>query len=636
MQKISYEAPGKFQESKFEKIHCLTFKSAIDGSKLVAREIANSIKSKKNKPFILGLATGSSPIGVYKELVRIHKTEKLSFKNVITFNLDEYYNISKDEPQSYSAFMNNHLFSQIDIPKKNINIPNGKTKEKDIIDYCKDYEKKIIDCGGIDFQLLGIGRTAHIGFNEPGSNKNSVTRLIALDSITRLDAANEFNGLSMVPEKAITMGIGTIMNAKRIVLLAWGHTKSNIVSRTIEGEISSSAPATFLQNHQNTTFVLDEEASADLTKFKTPWLVKEFTWNDALKKKAIVWLSKKLNKPVLKLTQRDYNKNGLASLIANQGNVYDLNIWIFNELQKTITGWPGGKPYHDDSNRPERANPPKKKVLIFSPHPDDDVISMGGTYARLIDQGHEVHVAYQTSGNIAVSDEEAIKFLDVMDSFAEPNPKGIKIKDLKNQLINKKNDEADPKKIMKLKGLIRKNECIAAGRFLKLPEKNLHFLNLPFYETGFIKKNEPTKNDINITVDLINKIKPHQIFAAGDLADPHGTHRICLDILFNAIKLLKNKNYMKNCWMWLYRGAWEEWEIEDIEMAIPMSPAQVLQKRNSILFHQSQKDKVMFQGNDEREFWLRAEERNKKTAKLYNKLGLAEYEAIEGFKRFYF
>ncbi len=636
MQKISYEAPGKFQESKFEKIHCLTFKSAIDGSKLVAREIANSIKSKKNKPFILGLATGSSPIGVYKELVRIHKTEKLSFKNVITFNLDEYYNISKDEPQSYSAFMNNHLFSQIDIPKKNINIPNGKTKENDIIDYCKDYEKKIIDCGGIDFQLLGIGRTAHIGFNEPGSNKNSVTRLIALDSITRLDAANEFNGLSMVPEKAITMGIGTIMNAKRIVLLAWGHTKSNIVSRTIEGEISSSAPATFLQNHQNTTFVLDEEASADLTKFKTPWLVKEFTWNDALKKKAIVWLSKKLNKPVLKLTQRDYNKNGLASLIANQGNVYDLNIWIFNELQKTITGWPGGKPYHDDSNRPERANPPKKKVLIFSPHPDDDVISMGGTYARLIDQGHEVHVAYQTSGNIAVSDEEAIKFLDVMDSFAEPNPKGIKIKDLKNQLINKKNDEADPKKIMKLKGLIRKNECIAAGRFLKLPEKNLHFLNLPFYETGFIKKNEPTKNDINITVDLINKIKPHQIFAAGDLADPHGTHRICLDILFNAIQLLKNKNYMKNCWMWLYRGAWEEWEIEDIEMAIPMSPAQVLQKRNSILFHQSQKDKVMFQGNDEREFWLRAEERNKKTAKLYNKLGLAEYEAIEGFKRFYF
>ncbi|MDG2396549.1 MAG: glucosamine-6-phosphate deaminase [Flavobacteriaceae bacterium] len=636
MQKISYEAPGKFQESKFEKIHCLTFKSAIDGSKLVAREIANSIKSKKNKPFILGLATGSSPIGVYKELVRIHKTEKLSFKNVITFNLDEYYNISKDEPQSYSVFMNNHLFSQIDIPKKNINIPNGKTKEKDIIDYCKDYEKKIIDCGGIDFQLLGIGRTAHIGFNEPGSNKNSVTRLIALDSITRLDAANEFNGLSMVPEKAITMGIGTIMNAKRIVLLAWGHTKSNIVSKTIEGEISSSAPATFLQNHQNTTFVLDEEASADLTKFKTPWLVKEFTWNDALKKKAIVWLSIKLNKPVLKLTQRDYNKNGLASLIANQGNVYDLNIWIFNELQKTITGWPGGKPYHDDSNRPERANPPKKKVLIFSPHPDDDVISMGGTYARLIDQGHEVHVAYQTSGNIAVSDEEAIKFLDVMYSFAESDPKGIKIKDLKNKLINKKNDEADPKKIMKLKGLIRKYECIAAGRFLKLPEKNLHFLNLPFYETGFIKKNEATKNDINITVDLINKIKPHQIFAAGDLADPHGTHRICLDILFNAIKLLKNKNYMKNCWMWLYRGAWEEWEIEDIEMAIPMSPAQVLQKRNSILFHQSQKDKVMFQDNDERAFWLRAEERNKKTAKLYNKLGLAEYEAIEGFKRFYF
>tara|TARA_B110000116_G_C16785721_1_gene560762 strand:- start:970 stop:2568 length:1599 start_codon:yes stop_codon:yes gene_type:complete len=532
--------------------------------------------------------------------------------------------------------MNTHLFSHIDIPRDNINIPSGEVKEEDVFEYCKNFEKKINDLGGIDFQLLGIGRTAHIGFNEPGSNKNSVTRLIVLDPITREDAANDFNGLNMVPEKAITMGINTIMNAKRIILLAWGHKKSKTVLRSIEGEISSNSPATFLQNHNNTTFILDKEASADLTKHKTPWLVKECKWDHLLKKKAIVWLSKKINKPLLKLTQRDYNENGLASLVAEQGNVYDLNIWIFNKLQRTITGWPGGKPNHDDNFRPERAKPSKKRVLIFSPHPDDDVISMGGTYARLINQGHEVHVAYQTSGNIAVSNEEAIKFIEVMTSFTDSLGQKSLLEITKKEIITKKNDEPESKNVMKIKGLIRKSECIAASRFLSLPESNLHFLNLPFYETGFIKKNEPSNIDVEITCALIKSINPHQIYAAGDLADPHGTHRICLDIIFDSIKILKKKIFMKECWLWLYRGAWQEWDIEDIEMVIPLSPAQVVQKRNSILFHQSQKDKVMFQGNDKREFWLRAEERNKKTAKLYNKLGMAEYEAMEAFKRHYF
>ena len=633
---ISHVTPGKYQESKFEKIHSVVFESASVASKVVAKEIADSIKEKKNKPFVLGLATGSSPIGVYKELVRIHKKEGLSFKNVITFNLDEYYKISRDDNKSYYSFMHRHLFSHIDIPKENINIPDGKISEDKIQDYCVKYENKIKRYGGIDFQLLGIGRTAHIGFNEPGSNINSETRLIALDEITREDASSEFNGLDFVPKKAITMGISTILKSKRIVLLAWGHKKSNIIAETIEGEVSTTAPATFLQNHSNTTFVLDKESSADLTKFKTPWLVKEIKWNNNKKKKAIIWLSKLVKKPVLKLTQRDYKENGLANLVDSEFNVYDLNIWMFNELQKTITGWPGGKPKHDDTNRPERALPSRKRIIIFSPHPDDDVISMGGTYARLIDQGHDVHVAYQTSGNIAVSNEDTEKFIEVMYSFISSPDVKKGLKSVKDELRKKKIGDADSENIMKLKGLIRKSECIAAANYLKLPEKNLHFLNLPFYETGYIKKNDPTYKDIKCVYSLIESIKPHQIYAAGDLADPHGTHRICLDIIFDSLKKLKNKKFMRACWLWLYRGAWQEWEIEEIDMAIPMSPAQVIQKRNSILCHQTQKDKVMFQGNDEREFWLRAEERNNNTANLYNKLGLAEYQAIEAFKRFYY
>tara|TARA_B100001059_G_scaffold84518_2_gene82549 strand:+ start:7238 stop:9157 length:1920 start_codon:yes stop_codon:yes gene_type:complete len=634
--KISHEAPGKFEVSRFEKIHSVTFDNAKNASKLVAKEIVDSINLKKNKPFILGLATGSSPIGVYKELVEYYKKGKVSFKNVFTFNLDEYYQLKKSHPQSYCTFMYNHLFSHIDIPKENINIPNGQTKSDQVLDYCKKYEEKINSLGGIDFQLLGIGRTAHIGFNEPGSNKNSVTRLIVLDPITREDASSEFNGINMVPEKAITMGISTIMKSKRIVLLAWGHKKSKIIAKTIEGQISSSAPATFLQNHDNISIILDQEASDELTKNKTPWVVRECKWNDHLRKKAIIWLSNKTRKPLLKLTLRDYNENGLATLVAEQGNLHDLNIWIFNEIQKTITGWPGGKPDHDDTYRPERAKPSKKRIIIFSPHPDDDVISMGGTFVRLIDQGHEVHVAYQTSGNIAVSNDEALKFIEVMNGVDEKYQKNSLYMKIKKQILLKKDGDPESKDVMHLKSLIRKSECIGAAKFLNLPEKNLHFLNLPFYETGFIKKNETSEMDHKITTELIKQIKPHQIYAAGDLADPHGTHRICLDIIFKSIESIKNEKFMNDCWLWLYRGAWQEWNIEDIEMAIPMSPSQVIQKRNAILFHQSQKDKVMFQGNDKREFWLRAEERNKKTAKKYNKLGMAEYEAIEAFKRYYF
>ena len=486
------------------------------------------------------------------------------------------------------------------------------------------------DLGGLDLQLLGIGRTGHIGFNEPGSNKNSVTRLVSLDFITKEDAAGDFNGIDNVPDKAITMGVDTIMRAKRIVLLAWGHKKSEKVAKSIEGPISSMVPASFLQAHSNTSIILDEEASSELTRYKTPWLVKDCKWNDNLRKKAIAWLCNKLQKPILKLTQRDYNENGLSDLLETEGSGYELNIWMFNQLQRSITGWPGGKPNHSDENRPERALPTKKRVLVFSPHPDDDVISMGGTLARLINQNHEVYVAYQTSGNIAVSDEDARRYVDVSIATSGDSKK---MNSLKLELTNKKEGTIDSNELNKLKGDIRKSECFAAARVLNLEENRLHFLNLPFYQTRKVEKKDPSQKDINIVKGLIEELKPHQIFAAGDLADPHGTHKICLDILFEAISELKNKSFMKDCWLWLYRGAWQEWDINEIDMAVPMSPEQVVQKRNSILSHQSQKDKVMYQGQDKRDFWLRAEERNRNTAITFNKLGLTEYQAIEAFKR---
>ena len=630
---IFYDAPGKFQNTRFERIHNVTFASAAEASKLVAEEIATGIRSCINKPYILGLATGSSPIGVYKELVSLHKKEGLSFKNVITFNLDEYFPIQRDDLLSYNHFMSYHLFDHIDIPKENINVPEGDISSKDIYSYCNEYEKKINDLGGLDFQLLGIGRTGHIGFNEPGANKNSVTRVVSLDFITKEDAAGDFNGIDNVPDKAITMGVYSIMRAKRIVLLAWGHKKSKKVAKSIEGPISSMVPASFLQAHNNTSIILDEEASSELTRYKTPWLVTDCKWTDSLRKKAIAWLCNKLQKPILKLTQRDYKENGLSDLLETKGSGYELNIWMFNQLQRSITGWPGGKPNHSDENRPERAVPAKKRVLIFSPHPDDDVISMGGTLARLIDQNHEVYVAYQTSGNIAVSDEDARRYVDVSIATSGDSKK---INNLKLELANKKEGTIDSNELNKLKGDIRKSECLAATRVLNLDENNLHFLNLPFYQTRKVEKKDPSQKDINIIKGLIEELKPHQIFAAGDLADPHGTHKICLDILFESISELKSKLFMKDCWLWLYRGAWQEWDIHEIDMAVPMSPEQVVQKRNSILSHQSQKDKVMYQGQDKREFWLRAEERNRNTAVRFNKLGLTEYQAIEAFKRYKF
>ncbi|WMI66501.1 glucosamine-6-phosphate deaminase [Aestuariibaculum sp. YM273] len=631
---IAYREAGKFEETRFEKIHNVIFESSLEASTIVAQEIASLIRDKQSQglPCILGLATGSSPIKVYEELVRMHKEEGLSFSNVVTFNLDEYFPMDKHNIQSYHYFMHEHLFNHIDILSENINIPDGKVPADELYQFCIDYEMKIKSYGGLDFQLLGIGRTGHIGFNEPGSHLNSGTRSITLDHITRVDAASSFLGIDNVPRKAITMGIGTIKSAKRIVLLAWGNNKAQIIQQAIEGEITANIPATYLQEHHNTTFVLDHEAALELTRVKTPWLVTSCLWTNILKLKAVVWLSELLNKPILKLTDKDYNDNGMSGLLTEEGTAYNLNIKMFNQLQHTITGWPGGKPNADDTYRPERATPEKKRIIIFSPHPDDDVISMGGTFDRLVEQGHDVHVAYQTSGNIAVSDEESLKFAEIANLF-EPN---AEIDKIISYLKTKRESDIDCLEVRNLKGKIRRSESLGATRYLNLKDENVHFLDLPFYETGTIKKGHLTSADISIMCNLIESIKPHQIYAAGDLADPHGTHRVCLNALFMALDELKTEPYMNDCWVWLYRGAWHEWESYEIDMAIPMSPDQVLKKRHAIFYHQSQKDGVMFQGDDSREFWVRAEDRNRLTAKKYNDLGLAEYAAIEAFKRYHF
>jgi len=631
---LNYQPAGQFEDTRFEKIHNIIFRNSQEGSIRVAREIAELIlaKQKENKPCVLGLATGSSPIKVYEELVRLHKEEGLSFTNVISFNLDEYLPMHPNDIQSYHHFMHEHLFNHIDILPENVHIPSGSLSSEEITQYCIDYEMKIKEAGGIDFQLLGIGRTGHIGFNEPGSHYNSSTRNVTLDHVTRVDASHAFLGIENVPRKAITMGIGTIRNSKRIVLLAWGLSKSQIIQETIEGDISSDVPATYLQNHTNTTFILDTEASLELTRIKTPWLVTSCNWTNSLIKKAVLWLSEKLSKSILKLTDKDYNENGMSGLLSLEGSAYDVNIQIFNSLQHTITGWPGGKPNADDTKRPERATPTKKRVIIFSPHPDDDVISMGGTFERLVEQGHEVHVAYQTSGNIAVSDEDALRYAEVSKSL---NP--LKATDEVISFINnKKTYQIDSVEVRNLKGSIRKSESLAATRYVGIPDQQVHFLNLPFYETGTIKKNKLTSADISIIFELIENVKPHQIYAAGDLADPHGTHKVCLDAIFQSLDLLKNRDYMEDCWVWLYRGAWFEWMPYEIEMAVPLSPEQVLSKRKAIFYHQSQKDNVMFQGDDSREFWVRAEDRNRLTAQKYHNFGLADYAAIEAFKRYHF
>ncbi|MBC6608319.1 glucosamine-6-phosphate deaminase [Hymenobacter sp. BT188] len=634
-------------DTSTERIPTTVYVDSEQASVAVAQDIASLIRQRaaEGRSCVLGLATGSTPTRLYEELVRMHQQEELSFQNVITFNLDEYFPMAPDSLQSYVRFMHEYLFDHVDIPAANVHIPDGTVPVEEVVEFCRRYEEQIREAGGIDLQILGIGRTGHIGFNEPGSGAASRTRLITLDHITRTDAASDFYGEENVPRRAITMGVGTILEAREIVLLAWGEGKAAVIKRMVEGDMTDSVPATYLQKHPNVRVVLDEAAGAELTARKTPWLADlPCNWQDAaFVRKAVTWLARQLQKPILKLTDQDYNEHGLSGLLAESGQAYSINIKVFNELQHTITGWPGGKPSADDSHRPERAEPFPKRVLIFSPHPDDDVISMGGTLLRLVDQGHEVHVAYQTSGNIAVFDEEAIRFAEFVADYDEAfrldeQPAENLYRRVVDFLQNKAPGQVDSSEVQQIKGLIRRGEAKSACRYAGVPDENAHFMDLPFYETGRVRKKPLGEEDIQLTIDLLNEIRPQQIYAAGDLSDPHGTHRVCLSAIFQAVQRLKAEGaeWLQDCWVWLYRGAWQEWDIDQIEMAVPISPEELTRKRRAIFKHQSQKDRPLFPGADQREFWQRAEERNRTTAQIYDRLGLPEYEAIEAFVRWHY
>ena len=610
----------------------------------MAKEIATLIREKQQRgeQCILGLATGSTPISMYAELVRMHREEGLSFANVISFNLDEYYPIEKEAFQSYWSFMHRHLFDHVDIDPKNIHIPSGQWSKEEIKKHCAAYDQLIDNLGGIDLQVLGIGNNGHIGFNEPGSSIHSKTRLVNLDNTTRIANAYEFQNISKVPRLAVTMGISVIMKAKRILLMGWGM-KGKIIARSVEGDVNEQVPASILQQHDNCSFVIDEAASSELTRIKSPWLTGECEWTPKMIKRAVINLALKLNKSVLSLTELDYNENGLSDLIVEKGEAYEINLQVFYMLRDSLTGWPGGKANAVIPAHPERSSPYPKKCLIFSPHPDDDIISMGGTFMRLHDQGHEVQVAYQTSGNIAVADEFVTRFIDFAvgfeDMFGIDNKKSQDIlQAARNFIAAKQKNQRDTTEIRAIKGLIRRCEAKATCRYVGLTDDHCHFMNLPFYETGTVEKNPMSEADIEITIALLRKLQPQQIYCAGDLADPHGTHKVCLDIIFESLRRIKaaGDSWIKDCWVWLYKGAWQEWDIAEIEMAIPMSPDQVMKKRFGIFIHQSQKDMVPFQGSDSREFWQRAEDRNANTANLYAALGMTKYAAMEAFVRWHY
>ena len=621
---------------RYEKLPINIFDDSSYASSLVASSLLQRIVRNEQKGVhtVIAFSASSSLIHVYEKLVELYQNKQLSFKSVKAFIVDEYFPIAKDDLQSHYRFMSEYLFDLVDIPKENIFFPDSSLNKEMVYQFCADYEEKIESFGGIDILLTG-----GMGFNEPGSPYNSHTRLITLNYSSRISAASEFFGVEYVPHYAITMGMDTIFSAKEIYYLAWGEGKASEIQKMVEGPVDESFPPSYLQKHPSVQLMVDRAAAAELTRMKTPWLTGPCVWDDKLTRKAVFWLCKKLQKPILKITSRDYNDNGMSDLVTEKGPASKINIKVFNDLQHTITGWPGGKPNADDSTRPERANPYPKRVVIFSPHPDDDVISMGGTLARLSEQGHEVHVAYHVSGNIAVFDHDAIRFLDFLrDSshiydFSSEIAEHIYQQAVKD-LSNKKHGEADPYSIQQVKAAIRRGEAKSACRYLRIPEDRVHFLEMPFYETGGVKKKPIGPDDISIVKELLHKIQPHQIFAAGDLSDPHGTHRVCLLAILEALEQLRKEEWLNNCRVWLYRGAWQEWDVSDTDMAVPLSPEEVEIKREAIFKHQSQKDRPLFPGSDSREFWKRAEERNHNTALIYDQLGMAEYQAIELFVRY--
>lgn len=636
-----YKPENDFEEytlSRFEKIPTNIFEKSNRAAKKVASDIVKDLRKSQaeGKQFVLGVLGGTSPIQVYEELVRMHKEDGVSFSNLIVFNIYEFYPISEPSLTNLQLIKDSFL-GHIDIDPKNIYSIDASVEKDLIAEKCEEYEQALHQLGGLDYLLLGLGSKGNIGFNMPGSNLHSQTRLVMLDGDSRLDIAANYESLDKVPVSAITMGIADMMRAKKISLLAWGEQKAESIKQMVEGTITESVPASVLQTHPEAEVYIDLAAASDLTRISQPWLVTDCDWTSKLIRRAIVWLCGVVNKPILKLTNKDYNDNGLSELITLYGSAYNVNIKIFNDLQHTITGWPGGKPNADDTHRPERAKPFPKRVIIFSPHPDDDVISMGGTFQRLVNQGHEVYVAYQTSGNIAVGDEEVIRYVSVFKNLIkeyEPENRTAleKLTSILNFLLHEKGKEdIDTPEVRFMKGRIRREEARSADRYVGLPASHVHFLDLPFYETGRVKKNPISEKDVKIVKDFIESIKPHQIYVAGDLADPHGTHKVCLDAILASIDMMKDDEWYKDCRVWMYRGAWMEWEIDHIEMAVPISPEELRQKRNAILRHQSQMESAPFLGDDERLFWQRSEERNRATADMYDKLGLASYEAIEAF-----
>lgn len=626
---------------RYERINTTIFPTENEGVQYVADQIISSINKyneticdrdewDEDRPFILGLTTGRTPIGLYRELVERYKRGEVSFKNVAVFSLDEFYPIDPHEVQSRNFRIHEEFINHIDIQSDNVHIPDGRTPIENISQYCKDYDKKASD---IDLMIMGMGEEGQIGFNEAGSYARSRTRLVQLSHNSRKVQAKAFNSLVETPKMAITMGLGTIMKAKKIILLAWGENKSSIVRKVVEGDVNSQVPATVLQNHTNVEVVIDKDAAQFLTREETPWLVGPCDWTPKFVRRAVVWLCGVVKKPILKLTYQDYIENSLGELL-EQGRAYDqINIDVFNDLQHTITGWPGGKPNADDTTRPVPSTPWPKKVLIFSPHPDDDVISMGGTFIRLVQQGHDVHVAYETSGNVAVHDDVVVQHIDTARELGY----GDRCKEVNEIIASKKTEGGpEPRKLLDIKAAIRRAEARAAVRSFGLnPDTNAHFLNLPFYETGGIKKSPLTEADIEIVVRLLREIKPDQIYAAGDLADPHGTHRTCMEAVLAALDVVKEDEWFKHTHLWLYRGAWMEWNLGMVDMAVPLSPDELIMKRHAIYRHLSQKDIMPFPGSDPREFWQRAEERTQQTARLYDSLGMAEYQAIEVFVKMF-
>ncbi|GAP72572.1 glucosamine-6-phosphate deaminase [Candidatus Symbiothrix dinenymphae] len=630
-------------DKRYEKVPVSIFTDADVASDLVAKQVATLIREKQvaKQKCVLGLVGGSSVVGVYERLVELHKKEGLSFKNVVVFNESEYYPLAKDELQSHYLYLYEYLFHEVDILPENIHLIPGNLKKEEISAFCEKYEKLLKEAGGIDLQLISADGRGQLAANEPGSMFTSRTHLVTLDYSTRMGAASNFFGEENVPNHCITIGLGTIMDAKRIIFMAWGEGKAKVIRKIVEEGMTEMLPASILQKHPNASFIFDEASAAELTRIKTPWLVGTVKWTDRAIRKAVFWLCEKLEKPILKLTERDYNDSGLGELVSEFGPANKINIRVFNDLQHTITGWPGGKPNADDSTRPERATPFPKRVVVFSPHPDDDVISMGGTLARLSEHGHEVHLAYETSGNIAVFDDEVTRFLDFVRGIAPLYKFDDKTaQEAYQQSLDffkqKRPGQPDIKQVAACKTAIRQGEARSACRYLGIPENRVHFLNLPFYETGTVKKAPITKADVDIIVKLLQEVKPQQIFAAGDLSDPHGTHRVCFIAILEALKQLQGETWLKDCYMWLYRGAWQEWDIAEVDMAVPLSPEESRIKRMAIYKHQSQKDPALFPGTDQREFWKRAEDRNKNTAARYDQLGMAEYQAMELFVRHHF